>query len=71
MLRGDSNHKEFGSRQRSPGEERRRCFGQNLAKWRCTNDLGQTIGKKRIEGDGLEISWVIGHAKWRRQHGVC
>jgi hypothetical protein len=24
------------------------------------DDLGRSIGKKRMEGDGLEVSWVVG-----------
>jgi hypothetical protein len=60
MVRGDSNHKEFRLRQRSLGEGRRRHFGQNAVKWWRGDDLGWTIGKKWTEGDGLEVSWVIG-----------
>jgi hypothetical protein len=32
-------------------------------KWRRGDDLGRTIGEKRTEGNGLNVSWVVGLAR--------
>jgi hypothetical protein len=29
-------------------------------KWHHVDDLGRTIGEKRMERYGLEVSWVVG-----------
>jgi hypothetical protein len=63
VVRGDSNCKEFRSRRRSPGKGKQWHFGQNSVKWRRGDYLGRTIGKKRTEGNVLNVSWVVGLAR--------